>query len=455
MTALASTPTSSPPGVSFLKRMMECTYGGEDVEVSYDGFSERIFHISEGLETPPHHKVAKTHDHLHVDDMTDDEISQSWYTKEDIRKFRKEKAKDKKAERRQRKERIQQEREPREDVSDSTSGSTAETAESADSSKRVTWGMVERMQVSAMTNPEETIVFTKPEAIRMDNQTTNRSSNTGIQFRVLKASQRDPIEQDRIEAIQETFYQSGLLFRGESNRAERYVPSRNEEETRQTDELDEIFDLLDVYSTDTEEEEKDDGVEEESEDPIPDDEIAAPPLSNTIVSQQLETMEERSPPTNEVAAPLPTSQRIATGPVSFNFPTYPAAYNQPAEENDYFKVRLEEVYEERQKSPELVDLARDYQDFRRKLHNLVKSVKKYHAAMKQMEQARSMVSVCDPVLSLSNATTTMLSSQIDTKVHATHMCILFCFVPVFARMLDLDSGTIHRVHSTWFLSICR
>lgn len=443
MTAVASTPTSSPPVVSFLKRMMECTYAGEEVEVSYDGFSERIFHVSAaGLEPPPHHKVAKTHDHLHVDDMTDDEISQSWYTKEDIRKFRKEKAKDKKAERRLRKQRIQQERQQRENTSDGDSSSVSTAETEPDSSKRVTWGMVERLQVSSMANHEETIVFTNP-AIRMDNQdqTTNRSStSTGVQFRVLKASQRDPFEQGRIEAIQETFYQSGLLFRGESNRAERYSPSRQcgddffeeekkqddtqtlapsnsstmtmlfpeecedkNEETRQTNELDEIFDLLDVYSTDTEEEEeKDDDEEEETldkeeedEDPIPNDEIAAPPQSNTIVSQQLGTMEEKSPPTNEVvAAPLPsTSPQIATGPVSFYFPKYPAAYNQPAEENDYFEVRLEEVYEERQRSPELVDLARDYQDFRRKLHNLVKSVKKYHAAMKQMEQARSMVSV--------------------------------------------------------------
>lgn len=306
---MTSDELSTPPALSFFKRMMECTSpGGEEIEVSYDGNSERIFQISAGLEPPPHYKVAKTHDHLHVDDMTDDEIAETWYTTEDIKKFRKQKAKDKKVARRLRKQRIQQERQHREDdmsSSDASSVSTAETAD--DSSKRVTWGMVERNPVSS-TTPEETIVFTKP-ALRADGDydeeeptiNSRASTSNGVQYRALKSVQRDLFEQDRIDGIYDKLFVAGLVHRGETNRFERYgnslqstsssgddnfleeekrqddtqpstpettseiimvstediEESKNAEEQPQNNELDEIFDLLETYSTDVEEEEGD------------------------------------------------------------------------------------------------------------------------------------------------------------------------------------------------------
>ena len=156
----------------FLKRIMECgSVVEEQVEVNFDGISNQIVHVVQqaaySVASPPNKDYknrpynnqgpigipAKTRDHIHVDDMTDEEIHSAWYTMEDIKKFKKEK----KLARQLRKRRIQRQRQngvQTEDDSSYSSCSSTSTTSSSVSQKRVSWGISEP---TGLVTPEKAV----------------------------------------------------------------------------------------------------------------------------------------------------------------------------------------------------------------------------------------------------------------------------------------------------------
>ena len=60
------------------------------VEITYDVTTDtnKIITVSPGDQLPSQGEVAQTYDHIHHSDLSPEEKSQMWYTKDEIRKFR-------------------------------------------------------------------------------------------------------------------------------------------------------------------------------------------------------------------------------------------------------------------------------------------------------------------------------------------------------------------------------
>lgn len=247
----------------YVKGMMECGVNDGDVgdafEVTYDGKTDKIMHSQRhqrektkkrsgttSSKKKRSHKnrkeVAKTHEYIHVDNMTDDEIAEAWYTTEDIKNFRKQK----KEERRMRKKRIQMERMMRKDGVDGYSdGESVYTSESDSDSykKAVSWG--NSFQNNSDSEASDSDVSDHEEnakSPRVAKPVLKKSQSDdktllvhGMAYRREKTAQRTAMEQRRVAAMHKTFYHSGILFRGDQNRMERFFHLSN-----QTDDGDEI-----------------------------------------------------------------------------------------------------------------------------------------------------------------------------------------------------------------------
>lgn len=209
-----------------------------EVSLSFDGTSNQIVHVVQAPSIQNNHShgsmgMAKLRDHIHVDDMTDEEIHQTWYTQEDIRQFKK----DRKIARQMRKRQIQLQRQR----SDSSYSSTSTTSSST-SEKRVSWGMSE---TTGLVSPDkhdsaETTVTVVPTPsppqpktaspgalkkrieINPHSPTSPRASNTGAQYRILMKAQRGDSEQERMNEMHKALFAAGLLYRGEDDRDSQY-----------------------------------------------------------------------------------------------------------------------------------------------------------------------------------------------------------------------------------------
>ena len=253
---------------------MECgSVVEEQVEVNFDGISNQIVHVVQqaaAVASPPssssnkdhkirpnsnHHQEsigipARTMDHIHVDDMTDEEIHRTWYTKDDIMKFKKEK----KLARQLRKRRIQKQRQNgtynKEDDSSCSSCSSTSTTSSSASQKRVSWGIAEPTGlVTPEKVTEETAIAAVPLSPRGEPSSSSssqtkvsqpgmvqkspsssssalgsspRSSTSGVQYKILMKAQRNDQEQRRVNEIHKLLFESGLLYRGVNDRDEQY-----------------------------------------------------------------------------------------------------------------------------------------------------------------------------------------------------------------------------------------
>mmetsp|Transcript_17802 Transcript_17802/g.43958 ORF Transcript_17802/g.43958 Transcript_17802/m.43958 type:complete len:698 (-) Transcript_17802:1990-4083(-) len=461
--------------LDYVKGMMECGAmdgdAGDAFEVTYDGKADKIVHSqryqrdqtrrrsSKKRRSPKNRKeVSKTHEYIHVDDMTDDEIAESWYTNDDIKKFRKQK----KEERRMRKRLIQMERMEREgtdEISDGDSDYTSESDCDSFSRKAVKWGNSflsdsdSGASDSDVSDQEEEEEETKPRVAKPVLKKSQSDDKTllsnGMAYRRSKTAQRTTMEQRRLAAMHKAFYRSGILFRGDENRMERFFHMSNQfddgeeitfyKEGKEEQEKVEVGQTTVVVRQDLVESKKEDSkaeAPEEAPTPTPVEpevvilkdltansevkkdsgqkdysideeektEMPFPPDARPDVHSSLLTKEHQSTPSSPIAnmelilslqpnqqPKQPTHQQQApfASPDSFSFPSYPAVYNNPSKDDDYFEYRLEEVLEERQRSSELPDLAKKYQTFRKKLLGVVKSVKTYQKAVAQMEQARS------------------------------------------------------------------
>ncbi|CAJ1947907.1 unnamed protein product [Cylindrotheca closterium] len=252
----------------YLKGMMECGTmdgdAGDAFEVTYDGKEETIVHSqrherpetskknkkkrrsSKTKRSPQNRKeVSKTHEYIHVDEMTDDEIAESWYTNEDIKKFRKQK----KEERRMRKRLIQMERlqrnEGTDEFSDGESSTYTSESDSDSYKKAVSWGnSFQNDSVGAGSESEvsdqegetttESRGVVKPVLKKSQSDDKTLLAN-GMAYRREKTAQRTTMEQRRLAAMHKAFYRSGILFRADPNRMERFFHLSN-----QYDESDEI-----------------------------------------------------------------------------------------------------------------------------------------------------------------------------------------------------------------------
>ncbi|KAL3941121.1 MAG: hypothetical protein SGBAC_004460 [Bacillariaceae sp.] len=245
----------------YVKGMMECGVNdgdlGDAFEVTYDGKTDKILHSqrhqreqtkkrSSSSNKKRSHKnrkeVAKTHEYIHVDNMTDNEIAESWYTTEDIKNFRRQK----KEERRMRKKRIQMERMMRKDgVQEYSDGESVYTSESDSDSykKAVSWGnSFQNNSDSEASGSDVSDHEENAKSPRVAKPVLKKSQSDdktllihGMAYRREKTAQRTTREQRRVAAMHKTFYHSGILFRGDQNRMERFFHLSN-----QTDDGEEI-----------------------------------------------------------------------------------------------------------------------------------------------------------------------------------------------------------------------
>jgi len=388
---------------SFLQNIMTCgdmQESGEQVEVKYDGNTDHILQITrEGSGIPPKSQVSKEHAHIHVYDMTDEEVERTWYTNADIHRFRKEKraehAEKRKEVRQLRKNRLQQtarqtkyyDQDDNSAISDASADdsvySTASEETAPRSNKSVTFGKVE---LAAQDNK-------KP---------SENTSSKNYQFQQQKWDQHieekkdDDSEMAVINLSHEKSTAAGMKNNESSGLGDECKEERSsgagdeckEEDAKVVPDVvtpDPIFEMC-----------------LDEEDPIFDDleELPGKGESSRCVGQENDKDEVKTMPQKQrdgIVSESMTKPSHPTVPVApagssatFSFPSFPAPYNEPSSSKNYYQTRMNQEFDYTgHRSEDLIGLKQEYQAIRAKLHLLIKNFKKYQGAITKMEEARA------------------------------------------------------------------
>jgi hypothetical protein len=304
-------------------------------------------------------RIATAHSYIHVDDMTDEEVGRSWYTNDDINRFRRAE----KAARQLRKERIQRmsvQRKADAAVSYSDREDISTTSESSISSdKKVKWGMKGE-------NKEDDSSELTDLTPKIQNGAAMVSDQKEYNQKLVDMKQDNNSSTNQQEIAKE----ASITSEGEIQEEEVNMAQIEAREKLKIDFGMEINQKIEEFK----EEEK----------------IASELDLDPIVEMGSVSSDEC---TREEDVGINPVQSNSSG-TNFSFPSYPASYTEPSLGWDNYQLRLsQDFYHSDHKSSDLVDLRKEYQEFRTKLRKLVKSFQKYQTTMGQMEKARSTVSL--------------------------------------------------------------